>query len=945
MLAAVLRGRRVRHVRRPRPAGRRAGGRDPARRSAAPRIVLGWLFLPLVFFGVDESLDPARFALLPLRRRTPDRRPVRRRRWPGCRRWPPWSRRSAWSTPRRGSAGRRPRCAELVGVAARTAAVRGGQPRGDQRVRHRAAVPAGPRPGDRAAGRGWPPCSARCRLAALAGAQNADWDRVAAGRRGGRLDAARRAVLARSGRRGRPGVGRTAEARDRPGSRSSACSGGGRRRWSGRCSARPARATRAAVRTAPERSPVDRLVFRWLPRNRFGALVVPRDALLVAGDAAPGQPDHLGVVGVFLPVMLTVTGGGGRAATAGASSARWPRSVWRTSSASRAARTRRTSRPACPGGSSCSPGRRPIAMYVVPLLVVDRGGGRRRRRPTGRDRRQFGTLARRVRRSVSPWCCRSRSAAPTRCRTPPTRSRMSSGGGMAKGLLTFGALFAAAIVATLPLQVAAYLAGRRLAVDRAAGRHRLRRRRLSRRFPAGRRPAGPADARVAGRGHAESLGRHRRGAGRPADKDGAPLDGPPAGSRTKPSSQTSRRTCVAVHPGHLDVSARLPGTGRVAASTRRICRRHCSEPMPSSTARMFHVNPVEPGAQIHSSDPFATPEQDKSAVRRLRGRLAAPVTLWTTPGPAGLTVSSMLVADGDPGPACSGLIDEESDFWDAVSADRRLRGHPAGDQDQQLADRFAGLMPAPGGLFATGEWTETEYGPVPRDAGHLGRVPAGRRAADAAGHCWSRPTIETAHAGPGGRPAAAPPRPVPARSASAPVRRSQRPAQRSRRPSASDDAHWFVRCRKARRHAGPYACPMKVVNPLTTDVPDSTTTEKYLAVQSSEEFARLRKTLRGFIFPMTVAFFLWYAALRPALRVRPRLHEHQGRRQHQRRAHSRPAAVRHDVPDRLVLLALRGRKVDPLADEIRAELEAGGRSRWRHTPSSRRKRRPRPPAR
>ncbi|WP_433372237.1 ABC transporter permease [Actinoplanes sp. CA-142083] len=33
-------------------------------------IVLGWLFLPLVFFGVDESLDPARFALLPLRRRT-----------------------------------------------------------------------------------------------------------------------------------------------------------------------------------------------------------------------------------------------------------------------------------------------------------------------------------------------------------------------------------------------------------------------------------------------------------------------------------------------------------------------------------------------------------------------------------------------------------------------------------------------------------------------------------------------------------------------------------------------------------------------------------------------------------------------------------------------------------------------------------------------------------
>ncbi|MFC0532989.1 ABC transporter permease [Phytohabitans kaempferiae] len=33
-------------------------------------LVVGWVLLPLVFFGVDETLDPARFALLPLRRRT-----------------------------------------------------------------------------------------------------------------------------------------------------------------------------------------------------------------------------------------------------------------------------------------------------------------------------------------------------------------------------------------------------------------------------------------------------------------------------------------------------------------------------------------------------------------------------------------------------------------------------------------------------------------------------------------------------------------------------------------------------------------------------------------------------------------------------------------------------------------------------------------------------------
>src|SRR4051794_27749348 len=127
------------------------------------------------------------------------------------------------------------------------------------------------------------------------------------------------------------------------------------------------------------------------------------------------------------------------------------------------------------------------------------------------------------------------------------------------------------------------------------------------------------------------------------------------------------------------------------------------------------VTPDAPGGRIHSTDPFAIPDQDKSAVRRLRGRLAAPVTLWTTPGPAGLTVSSMLVADGDPGRVL-GLIDEESDFWDAAQSAGRFTVIPLTPADRQLADRFAGLMPSPGGLFAAGEWTETAWGPVPAEA-------------------------------------------------------------------------------------------------------------------------------------------------------------------------------------------------------------------------------------
>lgn len=123
-----------------------------------------------------------------------------------------------------------------------------------------------------------------------------------------------------------------------------------------------------------------------------------------------------------------------------------------------------------------------------------------------------------------------------------------------------------------------------------------------------------------------------------------------------------------------------------------------------------------PGAKIHASDPFATPETDRSPVRRFRGRLAAAVTLWTSPGPAGLTVSSTTIADGDPAKVL-GLIDDESDLWDTISQTRRFAVVPLTESDQQLADRFAGLMPAPGGLFAHGEWTETAYGPVPASAG------------------------------------------------------------------------------------------------------------------------------------------------------------------------------------------------------------------------------------
>jgi flavin reductase (DIM6/NTAB) family NADH-FMN oxidoreductase RutF len=119
---------------------------------------------------------------------------------------------------------------------------------------------------------------------------------------------------------------------------------------------------------------------------------------------------------------------------------------------------------------------------------------------------------------------------------------------------------------------------------------------------------------------------------------------------------------------------------------------------------------------IHASDPFATPEEQRSPLRRLRGRLPAAVTLWTAEhpgrGPAGLTVSSTLVVDGDPG-RLVGLVDEESELWAAAEAAGRFAVVRLAAADRQLADRFAGLMPAPGGLFRQEAWTATGYGPVP----------------------------------------------------------------------------------------------------------------------------------------------------------------------------------------------------------------------------------------
>ena len=116
---------------------------------------------------------------------------------------------------------------------------------------------------------------------------------------------------------------------------------------------------------------------------------------------------------------------------------------------------------------------------------------------------------------------------------------------------------------------------------------------------------------------------------------------------------------------------------------------------------------------IHSEHPFVPPESERDPVRRLRGRLGGTVTLWTTGqgrDRAGLTVSSLMVANGDPAHVLA-LVDPDSDFADAARETGTAVVQLLEWRHRDLAEAFAGLAPAPGGVFTLGSWVDTEWGP------------------------------------------------------------------------------------------------------------------------------------------------------------------------------------------------------------------------------------------
>ncbi len=117
---------------------------------------------------------------------------------------------------------------------------------------------------------------------------------------------------------------------------------------------------------------------------------------------------------------------------------------------------------------------------------------------------------------------------------------------------------------------------------------------------------------------------------------------------------------------------------------------------------------------IHTTHPFLEPEGDRDPVRRLRGRLGGTVSLWPAgtaeADRAGLTVSSWLVAGGEPGRVLA-LLDPDADLTEVLLEAGRGVVQLLAWPDRGLAEAFAGTAPAPGGPFRMADWVATDHGP------------------------------------------------------------------------------------------------------------------------------------------------------------------------------------------------------------------------------------------
>src|SRR3990172_5735185 len=171
------------------------------------------------------------------------------------------------------------------------------------------------------------------------------------------------------------------------------------------------------------------------------------------------------------------------------------------------------------------------------------------------------------------------------------------------------------------------------------------------------------------------------------------------------------------------VRSDLCSTARSTARKRRIVARSAASAASRATPRSVAIDigrcshtrtGLRLAVVIHDDNPFSVPASERDPVRRFRGRLVAPVTIVTAGAGdrrMGLTVSSLMIADGEPGRLLF-LCGHNADLGDVIAATGGFVVHVLTAGDEALSDRFAGVRPSPGGLFIGLEVVDGPRGPV-----------------------------------------------------------------------------------------------------------------------------------------------------------------------------------------------------------------------------------------
>ncbi|CAN5892117.1 hypothetical protein BH23ACT5_BH23ACT5_13500 [soil metagenome] len=116
---------------------------------------------------------------------------------------------------------------------------------------------------------------------------------------------------------------------------------------------------------------------------------------------------------------------------------------------------------------------------------------------------------------------------------------------------------------------------------------------------------------------------------------------------------------------------------------------------------------------IHSDNPFATPSDQRDQFRQLRGRLVASVSVAASGDENrryGVTVSSLWVVEGDE-PLVAVLVGAGSEFAEVSAESEAFTAHVLSETHRPIAEVFAGMRPAPGGMFESTSVSQSEWGP------------------------------------------------------------------------------------------------------------------------------------------------------------------------------------------------------------------------------------------